>query len=75
MTDHFLHKLLNNDMISYGPGLETGVETNGISFLARNRVRIWRTGWHNVPHQEMPRVPLPSPRETVMMPFLREEDR
>ena len=30
-----------------------------MTFLVWNRVRIWRTGWHNVPHQEMPRVPHP----------------
>ena len=45
-----------------------------MTFLVWNRVRIWRTGWHNVTHKQMQRVP-PPPRETVMMPFLREEDR
>ena len=41
-----------------------------MTFLVWNRVRIWRTGWHNVTHKQMQRVP-PPPRETVMMPFFK----
>ena len=75
-----LHNFLEAQRWHYflGAGLKAGINFRGqvwkrvwklMTFLVWNRVRIWRTERHNVPHQKFLRIPPPPPRKHDMMPF------